>query len=262
MIKKVVIAAAGQGTRMLHLTKNKSKHLIQVKKKPFLSYLLDNLLLAGYRDLVLVIGYKEELIKNFLEKYKPPLQGLGKKQYKIRTVSQYEILGPKSKIYGTACPLMCVKNITKKENFLFVAGDNLYSPKDFQSMNIRGKYNYIAGIYNKRPEKYGVLVENDGILKKIIEKPKEYVGNLINTSLYKFTKEVFQKLPKIHKSPRGEYEITDVINLLAKEKKVKVKRIEDYWLDFGNPADVIKVSRFLENNAQVLRNKQKINKNK
>ena len=43
MIKKVVIAAAGQGTRMLGLSKDKSKHLIYVKDRPFLAYLLDNL---------------------------------------------------------------------------------------------------------------------------------------------------------------------------------------------------------------------------
>jgi choline kinase len=78
MIKKVVIAAAGQGTRMLHLTKEKSKHLIRVKKRPFLAYLLDNLFKAGSRDLILVVGYREELIKNFLDKYNPPLKSLRK----------------------------------------------------------------------------------------------------------------------------------------------------------------------------------------
>ena len=246
MIKKVVIAAAGQGTRMLHLTRGKPKHLIKVKKRPFLAYLLDNLFLAGYKDLILVVGYKEELIRDFLKKYKPPLKSLRKNQYKIRVVSQYDILGPKNKIYGTACPLMCVKKIIGKEQFLFVVGDNLYSAKDFKAMNNGGKYNYVAGIYHKKPEKYGVLITNNGFLKKIIEKPKKYVGNLINTGLYKFTPEVFKKLSNIHKSPRGEYEITDILNLLAKEKKLKIKKIQDYWIDFGNPADVIKVSYFLK----------------
>jgi len=247
MIKKVVIAAAGQGTRMLHLTKGKSKHLINVEKRPFLAYLLDNIFLAGYRDLILVVGYKEELIREFLEKYKPPLKSLKKSQYKIRIVSQYEMLGPKNKIYGTACPLMCVKDIIGKSQFVYLCGDNLYSVKDLKEIRESGnRYNYLTGIYNKNPEKYGVLdIEGDS-LKKIVEKPKKYIGNLINTSLYKFTPEVFEKLSKIRKSPRGEYEITDIINLLAKEKKVKVKRIKDYWLDFGNPADVIKVSYFLK----------------
>ena len=45
MITKVVIAAAGQGTRMLHLSKDKPKHLIEVNKRPFLAYVLDNLFL-------------------------------------------------------------------------------------------------------------------------------------------------------------------------------------------------------------------------
>ena len=246
MIKKVVIAAAGQGTRMLHLTKGKSKHLIKVKKRPFLAYLLDSLFLAGYRDLILVVGYKEELIREFLKKYKPPLKSLRKSQYKIRQVSQYEVLGPKDKIYGTACPLMCVKDIIGKQHFLFVVGDNLYSAKDFKAMNIEGKYSYVAGYYHKRPEKYGVLVTDNGFLKKVVEKPKKYVGNIINTGLYKFTPGVFKKLSKIRRSPRGEYEITDILNLLAREKKVKVKKIQDYWIDFGNPADVIRLSYFLE----------------
>ncbi len=60
-----MIAAAGEGTRMLHLTNGKPKHLINVKKRPFLAYLLDNLFVAGYRDLILIVGYKQELIKNF-----------------------------------------------------------------------------------------------------------------------------------------------------------------------------------------------------
>lgn len=238
-IKKVVIAAAGQGTRMLHLTKNKCKHLIRIQKKPFLAYLLDNLLKAGYKDLILVAGYKEELMRDFLKEY----------GYKATVVNQFEILGPKEKIYGTACPLMCAKNIIGKEPFLYVCGDNLYSIKDLKAMKVSGKYNYVAGFYHQHPEKYGVFITDNGFLKKIIEKPKKYVGNLINTGMYKFTSEVFDKIDKIKKSSRGEYEITDVINLLAKEKKVKVKKIKDYWLDFGNPADIIKLSRFLKKNG-------------
>jgi tRNA threonylcarbamoyl adenosine modification protein (Sua5/YciO/YrdC/YwlC family) len=253
-IKKVVIAAAGEGTRMLHLTNGKPKHLINVKKRPFLAYLLDNLFVAGYRDLILIVGYKQELIKEFLEKYKPPLKSLRKSQYKIRMVSQYEVLGPKSKIYGTACPLMCVSpfrnhnrgEIVGKSQFVYLCGDNLYSARDLKEINTNGKYNYLAGVYNKNPEKYGVLVRDKEFLKKIVEKPKDFVGNLINVGLYKFTYEIFEKLEKIQKSPRGEYEITDAVNLLAKDKKVKIKTIKDYWLDFGNPADVIRISYFLK----------------
>jgi len=245
LIKKVVIAAAGQGTRMLHLSKDKPKHLIEVNGRPFLAYVLDSLVLAGYTDVTLVVGYKKELMEDFKNNYVPPKII----NFKVNFVNQYEILGdPKGtpeKIYGTACPLMCVKDDIK-EQFLFICGDNLFSVDDLKSMNIDDDLNYVAGLMNENPENYGVLIENGEYLDKIVEKPKEYVGNLINAGLYKFTPEVFEKLPLIDKSPRGEYEITDVISLLAKDKKVKIKKIQDYWKDFGKPEDVEKLSDFLK----------------
>ena len=164
MIKKVVIAAAGQGTRMLHLTSNKPKHLIKVKDKPFLSYVLDNLWGAGYREIILVVGYKEELMKDFLDEYKCSKNG---KKCKISIVSQYEILGPKEKEYGTACPLKCVSDLIGDEPFIYLCGDNLYSLKDLKAMNIDDNYNYVAGLEHDHPEKYGVLITDNGFLKEL-----------------------------------------------------------------------------------------------
>jgi bifunctional UDP-N-acetylglucosamine pyrophosphorylase/glucosamine-1-phosphate N-acetyltransferase len=244
MIKRVVVAAAGEGTRMMHLTNNKPKHLIRVQQKPFLAYLLDNLFEAGYKEIILIVGYKEDLMKEFLNEYKKCLKD---KTYRIDIVSQYDILGPKEKEYGTACPLKCSRDFLDDEPFIYLCGDNLYSIKDLKSMNIEDDYNYVAGLEHNHPERYGVLITDDGFLKEIIEKPKEHVGNLINAGLYKFTPEVFDKLSRIKKSPRGEYEITDVVSLLAKDKKVKVKKIEDYWIDFGNPADIMRLSSFIKN---------------
>lgn len=245
MIKKVVIAAAGQGTRMLHLSENKSKHLICVQQKPFLAYLLDQLTEAGYSDVVLVVGFKKELMEKFVKNYLSE-----KNNVKIQIVDQHAILGPKEKKYGTACPVECVKDIVKNESFLYVYGDNLFSVKDLKSMNIDDEFCYIAGLKHDHPEKYGILIEDgDDFLEKIIEKPKEFVGDLINAGLYKFTSEVFEKIPLIQKSPRGEYEITDVISLLSKERRVKIKKIKDYWHDFGNPEDIEKLSNFIKNGS-------------
>ena len=258
MITKVVIAAAGQGTRMLHFSDNKSKHLICVEDRPFLSYLLDNLISAGYNDIVLVVGFKKELMEEFKKeflKHSDVLKkiGISENELKIQIVDQHEILGPKEKEYGTACPIKCVKDIVKDSNFIYVYGDNLFSVEDLKSMNIDDKFCYIAGLKQEHPEKYGVLIERpvngcpDDFLEKIIEKPKEFVGDLINAGLYKFTAEVFSKISEIKKSPRGEYEITDVISLLCKERRVKIKKIKDYWHDFGNPEDIEKLSNFIKN---------------
>jgi len=251
MITKVVIAAAGQGTRMLHLSDNKSKHLICVKNRPFLAYLMDNLVKAGYKDIVLVVGFKKELMEDFKNEFlscsKAVKESGFASEVKIQIIDQHEILGPKEKEYGTACPIKCVKNVVGNDNFIYVYGDNLFSVDDLKSMNIDDEFCYIAGLKQDHPEKYGVLIEDgDDFLEKIIEKPKEFVGNLINAGLYKFTPEVFDKIAEVKKSSRGEYEITDVISLLAEAKRVKIKKIKDYWHDFGNPEDVEKLSKFLD----------------
>lgn len=244
MIKKVVVSAAGQGTRMLELSENKSKHLINVQDKPFLAYLLDNIFKAGYQEVILVVGFKKDLMEKFVEQYRFK----GEKQH-ITIISQFEKLGPKEKIYGTACPLMCVKDLAGNENFISLVGDNFYTVEDLEAMNEDDNVTYVAGRESQNPEKYGVLMTDNGFLKEIIEKPKEFVGNIINTSLYKFTPDIFEKVFEIEKSPRGEYEITDAISLLARDQKVKVKRIQGFWMDFGRPEDIEKFSQFLHDQS-------------
>jgi NDP-sugar pyrophosphorylase family protein len=238
MINKVVVAAAGRGTRMLELGKDKPKHLIEINGKPFLYYLLKNLKEAGFTEVIMVIGYKKEIMEKFLSAYDG--------EFKITIVNQFEKLGEK---YGTLCPVECVKDIIKRdESFILVMGDNLYSVGDLKKFFIDDDFNYISGLKHTCPQKYGVLIrDGEDYLEKIIEKPTTYVGDLINTAMYKLTPAIFKKLPLVKKSSRGEYEITDAINLLAREKRVKIKEISDYWLDFGKPEDVQTIEEFLNN---------------
>lgn len=235
MIKKVVIAAAGRGTRMQGLSKDKPKHLIEVNGKPFLHYLLGNLKKAGLEDIIIVVGYKKEVLEKFVHKY----------DSNITIINQFEKLGDE---YGTACPIKCVEDLVGNEQFLSVCGDDLYSVSDLKNIMEDDEYHYIAGTEDENPETKGVLITDNGYLEKIIEKPKEFVGNLVNTGMYKFTPEIFEIVKGVRLSPRGEYELTDSISYLAKQKKVKVKKIKDYWLEFTRPEDVIAVSDFLKNN--------------
>ncbi len=222
---------------MKQLSENKSKHLIEVLDKPFLAYLLDNLLLAGYDDFILVTGFRADLMEEFLQKY----------GYTAKLVNQYEILGPKEKEYGTLCPLKCVKDLVGGEDFLAIYGDHIFSVKDLKSFqDLEPGLHYIAARTEEHPESYGVLKTEGEYLTEIVEKPQEYVGNLVNCGLYKFTAEIFDKIPLVQLSPRGEYELTDAVSLLAQEGKVKVQQIKDYWLDFGRPDDVAKMAALLQ----------------
>src|SRR5579863_1570277 len=160
MIKKVVVSAAGHGTRMLQLSENKPKHLIEIKSKPFLAYLLDNIFTAGYQEVVLIVGYKQDVMREFVEQYR-----FGGEPRKITVVSQFEKLGPKEAgTYGTACPLMCVEDLVKGEQFVSLVGDNMYSANDLRAMNIDDEYNYVGGLRHQTPEKFGVLLTDGEML--------------------------------------------------------------------------------------------------
>lgn len=238
MITKAVIAAAGKGTRMLHLAVNKPKHLIKVCNRPFLYYVLRNLKESGITKMILVVGHKKEAMEEFSREYG--------NEFPIKLVDQFEVAGVGK--YGTAVPVECAKNAVGDESFIVIYGDSMYSAEDIRSLAIDDAYSYISGFKHAHPEKYGVLLTNGELLSDIIEKPKEFISDLVYTGLAKFTPEIFDAIDRIGVSPRGEYELTDAIRILARQGKVKVREIKDYWFDFGNPADVIKVSNFLEEN--------------
>ena len=78
------------------------------------------------------------------------------------------------------------------------------------------------------------MKEKNGFLEKIIEKPEQNVGNLINIGLYSFTPEIFEKVEEIEKSERGEYEVCDAIkDMIIKEKNVGYNILEGTWIDAG-----------------------------
>lgn len=236
MITKAVIFAAGRGTRMQQITKDKHpKHLIEINGRPFISYLFDSLVKVGITKLIVVVGHQAEPFIEYLEN----------SEYPLTIVNQFAVVGEEK--YGTACPILAVKDFLRDEEFIALNGDNLYSEKDLERFRVEDGMQYIAGLKVEDPGSYGVLqVDEKDMLLRVVEKPKEFVGDLINTGLYKFTPEVFAAMESVAISPRGEYEITDGINRLAEEKKVKVLRVKEYWHDFGRPEDVVTICDFLE----------------
>lgn len=231
---KIVIAAAGRGTRMQALAKNTPKPLIKVSGRPFLYYLLENVKKAGYTEIIVVGGYLIDQMQDFLKGYDPNIILVDQNKHII------------DRTYGTACPLKSARYFVLDEDFVFCSGDNLYAVADLAKfIQLPAQNNYIGGRENPHPENYGVLQTTEGFLKKIIEKPTAKIGNLINTGLYKFTKEIFTAVNQITISQRGELELTDAINLLATKQRVKVEKLTDYWYDFGKPEDIKKIEQFI-----------------
>jgi bifunctional UDP-N-acetylglucosamine pyrophosphorylase/glucosamine-1-phosphate N-acetyltransferase len=235
MFKKVIILAAGKGTRMKELTKDQPKHLLEINGKPFLLYILNNLKQAGFEEFVIVYGYKGHHMEEFAKK--------NKDKFNITLINQFEILGDEE--HGTARALEAARSVVGNENFIVQYGDNLYFPADLKLLNINDEYNYVCGAQAREWQNYGVLIFKDNLLEKIVEKPREFVSNIINVGLYKFTPDIFSAIKKVQKSPRGEYELTDAVNILAAGKKVKVKMMKGERLDLSKPEDIESIEKYL-----------------
>jgi len=230
MTKTIVIMAAGKGTRMLPLTENVPKPLISVNNKPFLQYILNDVKSAGYEKIIVIANYKIEQVKKFLEDNEP-------------TAILVDQKDPK----GSGHAVLQVKEYID-EDFVVINGDSLFSVRDLRKMREQPIGNYIFGMKSETPEKYGVLVVEDDYLIKIFEKPKEFVGDLVNVGIYRFTKQIFPILEHLEPSGRGEYEIVDGITILTKKDPFKVLSLDDYWVDFGCLEHIPIAEKFIKEN--------------
>ncbi len=231
---KAVLLAAGKGTRLLPITVDMPKVLIEVNGKPFLWYVLEHLRVAGFDDIGLVVGYKKEKIYEFVKKYLAKQGGM-----KITFIEQKEQL-------GTGNAVLCAREFVGTENFIVYYTDNLISARDLQRLPLDDEFTYVMAMQVQYPERYGVLVHSGEKLLEIREKPKEYFGNWVNAGIYKLTPEIFPLLAKVTLSPRGEMELTDAVTLLAKKGKAKIMKLQEYWLDLGKKDDIPKVGTFLK----------------
>lgn len=234
MISTVIIMAAGRGTRMKELCQDKPKHLLPVLGRPFLDYTLDRLRQAGFTDLVILIGHNGHTFSRY------------ENVPDIRLVEQHRF----HERYGTAAAVESVKTAVGDKPFAVIAGDNLYSVNDLRKMTRYDGQTIIGGYRTPQWQGMGILKQkSDGTLDKIVEKPTEFVGDLINASLYLFTPAIFPIIESLPPSPRGEYEITDAINVIAGHEAVDVVELEDRWLDLTAPTDIPKIERALSSTA-------------
>lgn len=223
---KAVIMAAGRGLRMGELSNSTPKHLLRVNGRPFIDYLCQRLVAAGFDELVVVVGYQSLRFRSWASTAPFPL-----------TLVE-QAWGPGIPV-GTAKAVAAAHAVVGSEPFLAVGGDNLFSVRDLQKFHASGAPHLIGGLASAHPERYGVLIQDrDGRLRQIVEKPRTFVGRTVNAAVYRFGPEIFSAIDSIGVSPRGEYEVTDAINILAARQTVTVVPLHDFWIDFGRPEDI------------------------
>lgn len=229
-ITTAVIMAAGRGTRMKELTDHVPKALLEVDGKPFAIHILERLQQAGLTRVIFVTGYKRERFDE--------IRGAIPQGLEVRFVNQFERI-PAEK-YGTAIAILAAEPEVSGGPFVALAGDHLFSVRDLVNLRtFTGEFHVMGAFPSDHPQDFGVVItENGNVLKEILEKPKNPPGNLVNISFYCFTPDVFPALKRVKKSERGEYELTDAINELARARRVRVIRLAEPTVHISNPEDI------------------------
>lgn len=232
MAKKIsaVILAAGKSTRTYPLTITRPKPLLTFANITILEHNLSQLK-GSVNEIVMIVGFKKEMIIDFVEKNRKRILG----NVKVSFVEQKEQL-------GTGHAVMLAKGHVKGK-FLVMNGDDVYSGKDIKNL-----IKCDIGVLGKEvdnPRAFGIFtVDKKDNLLDLVEKPAKPESNLANIGAYVFDESIFDKLENVRKSERGEIEITDALLAVAKDKGCKVVKVKDYWIPIGYPWDLLKANEF------------------
>jgi len=203
--------------------------MLPIANKPILEHLLIEAKKAGIREFVFIVGYHDEQVRNYF--------GNGEKWgVNIDYCTQKKQL-------GTADALKMTEGLVDG-NFLVMNGDIIVSQKDIRSLAKRSD-NTLSVVEVEDSQNWGVVELNEGKVVYIYEKVEKSPSHMANAGLYLFTPDIFDVVSQTSKSPRGEYEITDSIQLMI-DKGFRISYQEiGYWLDLSYPWDLLPANESL-----------------
>lgn len=235
---KGIILAGGSGTRLWPITKAISKQLVPIYDKPMIYYPLTTLMSAGIKEILIITTPEDQ------SQFKK-LLGDGS-QWGIKL--SYEV---QPKPEGLAQAFTIGADFIGKEKVAMVLGDNIFHGHKLgeslkNSVNPDGGTIFAYQVSD--PERYGV-VEFDHNMKAISieEKPTSPKSNYAVVGLYFFDNDVIEIAKNVKPGPRGELEITSVIDAYLQKDKLTVTLLDDgdAWLDTGTIDSMSEASDYI-----------------
>lgn len=234
---KALVLAGGTGSRLRPLTHTSAKQMIPIANKPIIYYGIEDIVKAGITEIGVIVG--DETMNDV----KRGLGDGGQWGAKIAYIYQEAPL-------GLAHAVKISEDYFKNEPFLMYLGDNILKGglvefvEEFRKQKANALV-LLTRVHN--PEMFGVVELNeDGSIKRLIEKPKKPPTNLVLIGVYMFDKNVFKAANSIHPSERNELEITDAIQwLIDNGYTVKYHLVTGWWKDTGKPEDILDANRLI-----------------
>jgi UDP-N-acetylglucosamine diphosphorylase/glucosamine-1-phosphate N-acetyltransferase len=227
-LMQAIVLAAGEGSRMRPLTARRPKVMLPVAGKPLLEHILRRAQAAGVDNFIFVVGYGENAVRSHFSDG----SDLGTT---INYAHQDEQL-------GTGHALMAAESLAE-EQFLVLNGDILPDISALKQMIQSGVW-AAAARRVPDPSRYGVFLTDGGAIKRVIEKSEEPPSDLANAGIYLFKRDIFEVLHAVALSERGEYELTDGLNLMAGKEKISLVELSE-WMEIGRPWDILSASEAL-----------------
>ena len=240
-LSKAVLLAAGRGTRMESLTDDCPKPMLPLQGRPLLAHQIERLEAAGTRQVLIITGYKAEMVEQYFDSHPPPVAEI---QYQVQVQQD-----------GTGSAAALARDFVGQDPFLLTYGDILVEPKVYESLGERLELAEAALTVKDIDDPYrgaAVYVDRDKVTR-IIEKPPRGSSSTrwVNAGVYCFRPSVFDELDRIPLSPRGEYELTDaVIQMLDKGVRFGWLPIDGFWKDVGRPEDLREAAEFVDGESR------------
>ena len=232
---KGLILSGGKGTRLRPLTYTSAKQLVPVANKPVLFYGIEAIAEAGIQDIGIVVGDTQAEIRAAV--------GDGSR-WGVR-VEYIEQDAPR----GLAHAVKISRDFLGDEPFVMYLGDNLLNKGITQFVRQFDVQKPAAQILLTRvpdPQMFGVAQLENGRVIRLVEKPKEPIGDLALVGVYMFGPEVFESVNRISPSFRNELEITDAIqDLIDRGLTVRPHIVDGWWKDTGKLEDMLEANRLI-----------------
>ncbi len=239
---KGVVLAAGKGTRLYPVTKVVPKPLLPIAGKITLAYAFDQLKDCGVREICVVVGENEPAMREAL--------GDGHQfGIDLQFVRQTDP-------HGLAHAVGFAKDFVGSDDFVLYLGDAIYS-RSFAEHVERFRASGCANLNLVKPvedpRRFGVANVDGERIVKLVEKPQHPESNLVMAGMYVFGPQLWEVLPDLTPSLRGEYEITDAIQLLVDRGELVLAGVyTGEWFDTGTLDSFLETTRFLVQNRSLV----------
>lgn len=233
---KGLILSGGKGTRLRPLTYTSAKQLVPVANKPVLFYTIEDLVAAGISDIGIVVGPTAPEIK----------QAVGNGERWGANIAYIDQPDP----LGLAHAVMVAEDFLGDSPFVMYLGDNMLEDHIAPFVKDYEQNDWDCQVLLKQvrnPQQYGVAeLSDDGKVKRLVEKPTDFVSDLALVGIYMFDSHIFEAVHNIKPSWRNEYEITDAIQyLLDHGYHVHPRVLEGWWIDTGKLEDMLEVNHLV-----------------